>query len=730
MTNILSIGKSALISAQVGIDVTGQNIANASTVGYSRQIIVQGALPGQNMGYGFVGKGTEVLEVRRIYSDYLGSHLRTSQSSFSSLDSYYSQIQQIDSLLADNTVGLSPSLQSFFSSLQDVATNPSSTVMRQSLLSSAESLASTFQSIDEQLGEINQGLNSQITASITKINSYATQISDLNKAIEKVMGSVQDSVPNDLFDQRDQLLAELSKEISVSVVQQGNSYDVYIGNGQPIVVGGSNFNLVGIVSPTDPLRTEVAYQNQDGSTSVMSATAVSGGSLAGLLEFRSETLDVARNSVGRIATVLASTFNEQHRLGQDLNGDMGRSFSGITATANNTTTAALSVAISNADLLTTSGYQITYDGTNYTLTRLSDSAVLSNTTLAAAQAASLLEGFSLAETAPMLSGDSFTIMPTPGSDFFNVAAPLVTPSRFNTSTATVAGTIVDAKLLTTSDYNLSFDGTDYTLTRISDNTKWTSPTLTALQTAAAGDGFGFTVSGTMNAGDNFSIRPTANGASGLSVAITNPAKVTTAAPMLGSAGSSNTGSGVITAGTVNNPMLVSEATLRSTVTITFNTDGTYNVAGTGAGLPATNVAYTEGADISYNGWTVKITGVPAAGDTFTIASNAAGQGDNRNALLLAALQTTNLVANSTATYQTAYSQLVNMIGNKTSEVKAISASAETIYTNAYNAVQQESGVNLDEEAANLLRYQQAYQAAAKVMQIASELFDALLAIRS
>jgi flagellar hook-associated protein 1 len=176
--------------------------------------------------------------------------------------------------------------------------------------------------------------------------------------------------------------------------------------------------------------------------------------------------------------------------------------------------------------------------------------------------------------------------------------------------------------------------------------------------------------------------------------------------------------------------LVSEATLRSAVTITFNANGTFNVAGTGTGLPVNNVAYTEGGDISYNGWTVKITGRPVDGDAFTIASNASGVGDNRNALLLAALQTTNLVNGSTATYQTAYSQLVNAIGNKTAELEALSASAKTIQTSAYNSVQEESGVNLDEEAANLLRYQQAYQASAKVMQIASELFDALLGVNA
>jgi len=266
--------------------------------------------------------------------------------------------------------------------------------------------------------------------------------------------------------------------------------------------------------------------------------------------------------------------------------------------------------------------------------------------------------------------------------------------------------------------------------RLSDNTILSSTTLAAAQTAAATQGFNFTVTGTMNAGDNFSIRPTANGASGISVAVTETAKIAAAAPIIASASSSNTGTGTVTSGSVNNPMTVTEAILRGTVTITFNGDGTYNVAGTGAGLPATNVAYTAGSDITYNGWTFQISGSPAAGDTFTMASNTSGVGDNRNALLLSALQTTNLVNGSTATYQTAYSQLVNLIGNKTSELEVTSESAGTIYDNAYAAQQSESGVSLEEEAANLLRYQQAYQAAAQVMKIASEIFDSLLAIHA
>ena len=806
MSSILSIGSSALIAAQVGIEVTGHNIANASTQGYNRQVIVQGALPGQDKGYGFLGKGTEILSVKRIYNDYLTTHLRATQSTFSQLDSYYTEIQQIDSMLADSTVGLSPSLQAFFGSLQDVASSPSSTVTRQTMLSSSQSLVASFQSLSGQLGEINTGINSQIQASVTDINSYAAQIASLNDAIERVMGSAVSGVPNDLLDQRDQLIAELSAQVSVSVVKQGNSYDVYIGNGQPLVVGASNHLLVAQNSDTDPNRLEVAYLNQDGSTSVMSSSAINGGTLAGLLEFRSETLDVARNSLGRMAIVLASSFNAQHRLGMDLNGNVGsasdfltsasttinatvgavsvsvddaslfssggytlaydgtnytltrvsdssilsstdfvaaqaaaetQGFSltevtamalGDSVTIDSTTTAvgAISTSVINGSAVSTGGYRLAYDGTNYTLTRLSDNSVLSSTDLAAAQAAAQTEGFSFAETTALNAGNAMTLTPTLGNDFFNLPTPLVAASSQNTSSAMVSASIADATLLTTSDYSLFYDGTNYTLKRLSDSRVLSATTLEAAQAAAETQGFAFDVSGTMDPGDSFSIRPTANGAADISVAITDVAEIAAAAPIATSVGSANTGSGSISAGSVQT---LTQATL-GTVTITFNADGTYNIAGSGEGLPVNNVTYTAGEEIAYNGWTVAISGTPAAGDTFSIGANTSGVGDNRNALLLAGLQTTNLVNGRTATFQSAYSQLVNQIGNKTSELKTTSDSAKTIYTNAYNAIQSESGVNLDEEAANLLRYQQYYQAAARVMQVASELFDTLLAIKS
>jgi len=132
--------------------------------------------------------------------------------------------------------------------------------------------------------------------------------------------------------------------------------------------------------------------------------------------------------------------------------------------------------------------------------------------------------------------------------------------------------------------------------------------------------------------------------------------------------------------------------------------------------------------VSYNGWTVELGGVPAAGDEFKIGPNTDGVGDNRNAVLLGALQTANTIGNGTTSYSGAYTQLVSLVGNKTRELEVISAAEGRYLEQAQAAHQAESGVNLDEEAANLLQYQQAYQAAAKIMQTASQLFEILLTL--
>jgi len=241
-TSILSIGQSAIAAAQAGLNTTGQHIANASTPGYSRQVVIQGAAQPQNFGFGFMGQGTQVSTIQRVYNEYLGVQVQSAQASKSGLDSYYTQIKQINNMLADPTAGLSPSLQDFFSGIQTLASNPSNISARQATLSSADALTGRFQSLAGQLNEISQGVNSQTQSSVNAINSYARQIAQLNDSIGKVQ-SAAGQPPNDLLDQRDQLVLDLNKQIKATVVKQGDgSYNVFIGNGQPLVVGTTASN--------------------------------------------------------------------------------------------------------------------------------------------------------------------------------------------------------------------------------------------------------------------------------------------------------------------------------------------------------------------------------------------------------------------------------------------------------------------------------------------------------
>lgn len=541
-SNILSIGQSALSAAQVGLNTTGHNIANAATPGFSRQVMVQGAAMAQDFGFGFLGQGTQISSVKRIYNEYLSTQVRSAQTAKSGADTYNSQIRQIDNLLADPTSGLSPVLQKFFSGIQEVASNPSSIPARQAAFSSAESLVSRVQGMANRLNEMADGVNSQLASSVADINTYAVQIAQMNDAIGRAQRS-SGQPPNDLLDKRDQLILDLGKEIKATVVKQGDGdYNVFIGNGQPLVVGVNTYTLSNVASPSNPEKIEVAYKAANGSTVIVGEAGLVGGKLGGLVEFRNKTLEPAQNALGRIAIGLGSTFNAQHKLGFDLNG-------------------------------------------------------------------------------------------VAGGDFFAVPAPVVRPSGNNTGTATISASISNVNALSTSDYQVSYNGTNYQVTRLSDNTSTTFASFP--QTI---DGVDLDLaSGSAMPGDIFLIRPTAKGASGLGLAITDPIEIAAAAQ-------------------------------------------------TGA------------------------------------------VGDNRNALLLGALQTTKTMGNGTATYQGAFSQLVSQVGNKTRELELTSSATGNLLSELTTSMQSESGVNLDEEATNMLRYQQAYQAAAKSMQIAGELFDMLLSI--
>ncbi|MDO9312564.1 MAG: flagellar basal body rod C-terminal domain-containing protein, partial [Nitrosomonas sp.] len=314
-----------------------------------------------------------------------------------------------------------------------------------------------------------------------------------------------------------------------------------------------------------------------------------------------------------------------------------------------------------------------------------------------------------------------------GDDFFTLPSPKVISALSNNPASSITAGISDYSALTTSDYQFSYDGTNYILTRSSDNASVSTAVAPTGASPLTLDGISVT-GATILTNERFRIQPTINGAKDLAVNISDTTKIAAAGPNRTDAALTNTGTGKISAGTVN--PLPLNSNLQQPLTITFHTpyDGQYDVAGIGAGLPATNQAYAAGSDISFNGYTFQISGSPAAGDIFTIAPNHNGSADNRNALLMGVLQTKNTLANGTASYQSAYGQLVSQVGNKTRELEVTSKAQATLLKQTENTMQSVSGVNLDEEAANLMRFQQAYQASSKVIEMSNTLFDSILRI--
>jgi flagellar hook-associated protein 1 len=646
--SLLSIGKTGLYAAQAGLATTGNNITNANVAGYSRQVAVQSTAISMGGSNGYIGTGTQVAQVKRYSDDFLNAQVRTAQAASSGLDAYQAQVQQIDNLLADTTSGLSPALQDFFSAVQNLTGDGAGVSSRGSFMTSADTLAARFQSMTGRLEEIRKGVNTQLTASVTTINTYAKQIAQLNDKIGQLTEAGGLNPPNDLLDKRDQLIMDLNKQVKATVVPGDNySLTVSIGNGQPLVVGVNAFELAATNSPTDQTRVTIGYVTH-GKVTPMAESALTGGELGAVLQFRSQSLDLAQNSLGRVAIALATTMNDQNRLGLDANGN-------------------------------------------------------------------------------------------PGGDIFSIAPADVTKNVNNnqTSTTAIKATVVDATKLTTSNYKVDFDGTNFNVYRLSDNQKTVISPFPQTQPQVI-DGLAFDIQGVADSGDNFLVRPTQNGAANFKLALTDGAQIAAAAPIATSVPLTNSGTGKISAGSVDKNYLGSPLT--GTVTLAFD-----KATGTLSGFPAgqsvsmtlngttttypagTNPPFKDGASYTVAGMSFTMNGAPANGDKFAIAPNT-GLGDTRNAGLMGDLQSKNILDGGKATYQSAYATLVSTIGNKTREVQANAEAAAAQLTQAEGAANNVSGVNLDEEAANLLKYQQAYQASGKVMQIADTIFNALLQI--
>lgn len=660
-SSLFTIGLTGLNAAQAALVTTSHNISNAGTAGFSRQTTVQSTNPAMFSGSGFFGEGVKVDTIKRAYDSFLSSQVLAADTKYNEYKTYNTELSQVDNMLADSSVGLEPAVDSFFQGVQEVAANPSSIPARQAMISSGQSLVDRFQNLSNQLNGIRDGVEGQIRDTVTAISTYAKEIAGVNQQIAQVQQAGTAQPANDLLDKRDQLVKDLNQLVRVSTTTASDgSMSVFIGSGQPLVVGSTPTNLVAQTSSADLRRNDVAVLTQSGTAVTIPESLLSGGKLGGLLAMRSEALDKVQNQLGLIAVGLSTAFNAQHALGQDLNGNIGSNFftnPSVTVLADaKATTQAPKVTYSNVSQLTGDDYRLMYDSTGVpNLTRLSDGA------------------------------------PVPF-----VTTPVVP--------ATVPPTV----------------------------------------TGSAG-GLNITVAATGTPGDSFLIEPTRDAAANISVAISDTRLIAAAAPIASSAATSNLGTASITAPVVSSTASLGLAPPVFPTTLTFSGG---NLSGfpasqsvtavTAAGVstsyaaPVASVPYSSGMTISFGGVSFTMNGVPQNNDTFTLTKNTSGVADSRNIVALGNLQTTKtlLSANGqpSATFQSVYAQLVSTVGNKTREVSVNSDAQKSLVDQATQTQQSLVGVNLDEEAANLIRYQQAYQAAGKVMSIASKLFDQVLAM--
>jgi flagellar hook-associated protein 1 FlgK len=624
LSSIFGIDLSALQAFQQAIEVTSNNVANASTPGYDEESIeLDTALP-QDAGGFAIGAGVDVEGVQRSYSQAAANQLNTSQSTLGQLTALQNYTSQIDNLFGTTAGGLTTALQTYYSGWSAVADDPSSSAARQALLGDASALAANLNSTSSQLQELNSDANTRITADVNQINSISTQISSLNTQIAQSSGSGQ--APNQLLDQRDELVSNLSQLAGVSTTSNSDgSINVYLGNGQPLVLDQNTYQLSTVPNQFNASQLEVASTASDGASISSSITS---GDLGGLLSARTQSIDPALNQLGQIATAVAQSANTQQGSGLDLNGQLG-------------------------------------------------------------------------------------------SALFSVGAPVATSSSANTDATTASVTISNIGALTSDNYLLSYKGGAYTLT---DATTGANVALTGAGTStspltASSVGLSIVLSGTPASGDQFLVQPTAQAAGTIGVALTDPSGLAAAGAIQTSAADTNTGSATISAGTVvdaANPALL------NTTTIQFLTPTTYSVNGAGS------FAYASGGNVDLDGWQVQISGTPAAGDTFTVQSNAGGTGDNTNALAAANQQTTGVLSNGTMSVSGAVGALISGAGAQAQQVNTATTAQTAVNTQAQTNLQSVSGVNLDEEAANLMQWQQAYQASAQALSVANGLFTTFM----
>lgn len=632
MSAALNIGSMALNANLQALQVIGHNIANANTAGYSRQNVQMVTGGYQMMGGSFYGKGVLVDTVTRSHDAYLTREAQLSSSIAAADAERLARLGQLEDLFPTGEDGLGAALNDMLNAWSDVSSQPTNLAARSVAIAQGEAFAARMRDTASQVDVLANSARQQIGDTVKSINELAKSIAEINQRVIESQG--YHGAPNDLLDQRDSLIGELSKLVQVSTVQADDgSLSVFLAGSQPLVLGRNAASLSVESDGTDATRPRIVFK-QSGTTFELPDNAL-GGQLGGVVQFLNTDLRAVQNEMGRMALAVNSAMNTQHQLGVDLKGNAGTDF------------------------------------------------------------------------------------------FVPIADAAGLPVMSNTGNAQVHVEVSDPTALRASDYELRFTGTGVDVVRLSDGQSTSFAGL-----PAEVDGLSFQIdSGAGAAGDVFLIKPFADVARNMQMAVSSADRLAVASPVAVSPASTNQ-SGM----TVESLYPVEpSANLTDPVTLTFLSDGSFTATGLGPGNPAPDnpgpppsYNYTPGEPIVLNGWSLTLRGSPVAGDSFAITpSLSSDQTQNAgNAVGMLALR--DMATFDGMSLSNGYSAVLTDLGNRVKGAQFSASYSESVAASAESSRAAVAGVNLDEEAARLLQYQQAYQAAAKFMQIAQGVFDTLL----
>jgi flagellar hook-associated protein 1 FlgK len=571
-------------------------------------------------------------------------------------------------------------LSSFFSSLQTSAAAPDNIASRQLLLTSAQTLSNRFNAISSQLTQQNQGINGQLDTLTGQVNQLTSSIASLNQQI--ALTTTSGSGPANLLDARNEAVRTLNELVGVTVNEREGNYDVSLGSGQMLVLGGTSNTLSVSPGPIDKGEYNIQVNYAQSSSDVTSV--ITGGKIGGLLRYRTDVLAPAMNDLGRTALVVAGAVNSQLGQGLDANGEFGASL----------------------------------------FSNINSAGAISQRSLAAS------------------SNDA-------ASGNLNV-------------------TISDTSALTTYDYKVTFDvNKQYSVSR-SDGKNMGGPFDLSTTPPPVFDGFTLALNGggAPKEGDTFKIVPTRSGATTISTQLTDATKLAFAGPLSATGNTGNEGTGTIAQPSLSSALDIYGGTglaelqgaIEHSMPVKLAFDaasgGTqvynvYDAKGTKIGsgsivpgqsnkltisVPMRDAAGNPILDAASNPKTFSfettIGGSPAKNDNYTFSFNAEGKSDNRNANELLGLQTKATVGitagNAGVSMTTAYSRLVEQVGAQASQAGVDSTATGAILTQAKASQNSVSQVNLDDEAADLVKFQQYYTASTQIIKAAQETFSTLI----